>query len=84
MNWLLASSLMFLSSVILYLLVRKSSLVKIPSQFQNLAMFAVPLLVYAGRTYGNIAKTLNIVNSRSILKIFQFITDLIYIYYNTI
>lgn len=48
MNWLLASSLMFISSVVLYLLVRKSSLVNVPSQFQNLAMFAVPFIVYFG------------------------------------
>ena len=46
MNWILASTLMFISSVMLYLLVRKSSLLKTPSQFNNLAMFIVPLMVY--------------------------------------
>jgi uncharacterized membrane protein len=48
MNWLLASTLMFISSIVLYLFIRKSSLLKIPSQFQNLAMFAIPLFVYLG------------------------------------
>jgi len=46
MNWLLASTGMFVCSVILYLLVRKSSLLKIPLQLNNLAMFGIPFLTY--------------------------------------
>ena len=37
---------MFFSSVALYLIVRKSSLIKTPSSLTNLAMFAVPLVLY--------------------------------------
>lgn len=37
---------MFFSSACLYLAVRKSSLQKFPTQFNNLAMFSVPLLIY--------------------------------------
>ncbi|KKU20134.1 MAG: hypothetical protein UX30_C0003G0009 [Candidatus Saccharibacteria bacterium GW2011_GWA2_46_10] len=37
---------MFFSSVIMYLIIRKSSLLKIPSQLNNLAMFFIPLWVY--------------------------------------
>lgn len=37
---------MFLSSGIMYLVIRKSSLLKIPSQINNLAMFLVPLFAY--------------------------------------
>jgi drug/metabolite transporter (DMT)-like permease len=51
MNWITASFLMFVSSVALYLLVRKSSLEKIPTQLNNLAMFLVPLLVYIFMAY---------------------------------
>lgn len=46
MHWVLASFLMFVSSVVLYVLVRKSALLKVPSQFNNLAMFIIPLLLY--------------------------------------
>ncbi len=56
MNWILASALMFISSVVLYLFVRKSTLLKTPSQFNNLAMFIVPLIVYlimVGITHAN-------------------------------
>jgi drug/metabolite transporter (DMT)-like permease len=38
---------MFFSSVALYLCVRKSSLVKVPTALTNLAMFAIPLVAYA-------------------------------------
>jgi drug/metabolite transporter (DMT)-like permease len=38
---------MFFSSVALYLAVRKFSLLRLPTQVNNLAMFGVPLLVYA-------------------------------------
>ena len=46
MDWIAYSLLMFFSSVALYLTVRKSSLVKIPTYLTNLAMFAVPLVAY--------------------------------------
>lgn len=46
MNWIIASILMFLSSVALYLFVRKSNLLKTPQQLNNLAMFLIPVVVY--------------------------------------
>lgn len=46
MNWIIASLLMFVSSVALYLGVRKSNALKTPQQLNNLAMFLVPVLVY--------------------------------------
>ncbi len=46
MNWIGASILMFLSSVILYLFVRKSNQLKTPQQLNNLAMFLIPVIVY--------------------------------------
>ena len=46
MNWVLASFIMFFSSAVLYLVVRKSSLLKTPTQLNNLAMFSLPLLIY--------------------------------------
>jgi drug/metabolite transporter (DMT)-like permease len=46
MNWIIASTLMFLSSVALYLFVRKSNLQQIPQQLNNLAMFLVPAIVF--------------------------------------
>jgi drug/metabolite transporter (DMT)-like permease len=46
MDWLLASSLMFVSSIVLYLLVRQSSLLKTPTQLNNLAMFIIPVFLY--------------------------------------
>lgn len=46
MNWVTYSLLMFFSSVALYLCVRKLSLIKVPTALTNLAMFAVPLVVY--------------------------------------
>ncbi len=46
MNWIIASILMFLSSVGMYLCVRKSNLLKTPQQLNNLAMFLVPVVVY--------------------------------------
>lgn len=38
---------MVVGSVCLYLTVRKSSILKFPTQFNNLAMFLVPLVIYA-------------------------------------
>ncbi len=46
MNWIIASLLMFLSSVALYLFVRRSNALKTPQQLNNLAMFLIPVLVY--------------------------------------
>ena len=46
MNWIIASLLMFVSSVALYLYVRKSNALKTPQQLNNLAMFLIPVLVY--------------------------------------
>lgn len=52
MNWIIASLLMFLSSVALYLCVRKSNELKTPQQLNNLAMFLIPVLVYMVVTVG--------------------------------
>ena len=46
MNWIIASLLMFISSVALYLCVRKSNALKTPQQLNNLSMFLIPVLVY--------------------------------------
>lgn len=46
MNWIVASILMFLSSVAMYLLVRKSNMLKTPQQLNNLGMFLIPVIVY--------------------------------------
>lgn len=46
MTWIIASILMFLSSVALYLSVRKSNELKTPQQLNNLAMFLIPVIVY--------------------------------------
>jgi len=46
MNWILASLLMFVFSVLLYVLIRKASLEKIPNSLINLASFLIPLFLY--------------------------------------
>lgn len=46
MTWIVASLLMFASSVALYLCVRWSNALKTPQQLNNLAMFLIPVLVY--------------------------------------
>ena len=46
MNWIVTSALMVIGSVLLYLTVRKSSILKFPTQFNNLAMFLIPLISY--------------------------------------
>jgi drug/metabolite transporter (DMT)-like permease len=46
MNWIIASIIMFLSSVGLYLFVRKSNSLKTPQQLNNLALFLVPVVLY--------------------------------------
>ncbi len=48
MNWVIASFLMFASSVTMYLLIRKCNFLKIPVVWQNLALFIVPLILYSG------------------------------------
>lgn len=47
MNWIIADLLMFVSSVCVYLTMRKAALDKLPSQFNNLAMFALPMIAFA-------------------------------------
>jgi drug/metabolite transporter (DMT)-like permease len=47
MHWITAGLLMFVSSVVLYLTARKSSLSKMPVEFNNLAYFLIPTLVFA-------------------------------------
>lgn len=46
MNWLIASGLMVLCSLILYLLARKSSLLKNSTEFTNLAMYLIPTIIF--------------------------------------
>lgn len=46
MSWIIASISMFLCSVVLYLFVRKSNLLKTPQQLNNLAMFLIPVILY--------------------------------------
>ncbi|HOZ03222.1 MAG TPA: DMT family transporter [Candidatus Woesebacteria bacterium] len=53
MNWIIASLLMFFSSVALYLCVRKSNSLKTPQQLNNLTMFLIPVLVYLVLTVRN-------------------------------
>ncbi len=46
MHWIVPDLLMFVSSVLLYLAVRKAALNKLSTQFNNLAMFGVPLVIF--------------------------------------
>ncbi len=46
MNWILASGLMAVCSLVLYLLARKSSLLKNSTEFTNLAMYLVPTILF--------------------------------------
>lgn len=46
MNWIAAGFLMFMSSVPAYLLIRRATRVGMPLSVQNMACFAVPLLLY--------------------------------------
>ena len=46
MNWIIASLMLFVSSVLLYLFVRKSQLAKIPDTLNNLTMFALPTAIF--------------------------------------
>jgi drug/metabolite transporter (DMT)-like permease len=47
MHWIVADLLMFGSSVVLYLLIRKSALAGQPVQYNNLAMFGVPAIIFS-------------------------------------
>jgi len=47
MNWIVASLLMFLSSIITYLLIRKATFSGLDLSITNLAIFFVPLIIYA-------------------------------------
>lgn len=46
MHWIIATLLMFTCSVAVYVAVRKAAIDGLPSQFNNLAMFAIPLPVF--------------------------------------
>jgi len=46
MHWISAGFLMFFCSVASYLLVRRSVALKTPSEFMNLAMFALPTILF--------------------------------------
>ncbi len=46
MTWIIASILMFVSSVILYLAIRGSNYQKTPTEFNNLTMYIVPLALF--------------------------------------
>lgn len=52
MHWIVADLLMFASSVVTYLAIRKAALNKLPPQFNNLASFAIPAVIF---TTGSIA-----------------------------
>src|SRR5260221_13822804 len=47
MTWITESLLMFVCSALLYIAVRKASLLEIPTEINNLAMFFLPLLGFA-------------------------------------
>jgi len=47
MNWILASLIMFVSSVFLYVLVRKAALLQIPTEIVNLAFLGLPIFLYS-------------------------------------
>lgn len=69
MTWILASFLMFVSSIILYLAVRQSSLSKNPTQINNLAMFIFPAIVFC---------VIAVINKTDLsLNLFQFILIII-------
>ncbi len=68
MNWIIASLVMFVSSVVMYLFIRKSALLKLPSQYNNLAMFGIPLFVFI--TIGLFSKQNFIIPFNYLLAIF--------------
>lgn len=69
MSWILASLLMFFSSVALYLFVRKSNSLQTPQQLNNLAMFMIPAGVYLLMTLGT--------STTFVLKPFEYLLILI-------
>lgn len=56
MNWIIASLLMFASSVVLYSLVRKAALMQIPTELVNLASMGIPFFLYITLAIQNHAK----------------------------
>ena len=46
MTWIIASSLMFLSAVVMYLLVRYATRIHMSAVMQNVSMFIIPTVVY--------------------------------------
>ena len=46
MSWIFYDLLVFLSSILLYLTIRKSTLYKLPTQFNNLGIFLIPAVFY--------------------------------------
>lgn len=46
MNWVVSSILMWITSIASYLLLRKSNLLNIPVQVNNLVMFLLPFVIY--------------------------------------
>jgi drug/metabolite transporter (DMT)-like permease len=46
MSWILASMIMFVASVVLYILVRKAALLHIPTEIVNLAFLGLPIFLY--------------------------------------
>ncbi|KKP86506.1 MAG: hypothetical protein UR89_C0021G0008 [Candidatus Roizmanbacteria bacterium GW2011_GWA2_35_8] len=46
MNWIIASLLMFVSSIITYLFTRKATLLNLPTEVINFATFFIPLFLY--------------------------------------
>jgi len=59
MNWIIASSLMFASSVATYLFVRLANNQKINNPLKNLAMFFIPVVIYLGLSTNQLS-TLNV------------------------
>lgn len=46
MNWIVASLMMFVSSVFLYVAIRKATLLRIPTEYINLASMGIPFFLY--------------------------------------
>lgn len=51
MTWIIPAILLFASSVCLYLLVRKNQIENVPHAVSNLAMFGIPVIVFAFMNY---------------------------------
>lgn len=72
MNWILASTIMYCSSVIYYLFVRKAAQEKINYRLSNIANFSIPAVLFL---------TINIINHRNI---FPSPTILLYIFLSSL